>query len=502
MARDHKTVTDAHGVDRRASGYYSTPPAVAAYIAKRVLALRPTAKTALDPCVGAQEMSGPLVARGLQVTGFDVQRRSDVYGCTFKQLDFIEYYKSHLTQPSKGDHMDSLKTGSSDRGSSDRGGFDIYVLNPPYNCHEVDYIRNNRGPLKALFPDTGALNMYAMFLDAVIEMAREGDVIGVITSDSFLTAKTHAALRHKLMSRCVLHDLLLCPTDLFWDQKADVRTCVMILQKGAAPPQHSVRTLQRPQNTGAFYDALAREAYDQTNLCDLSLGRDRDHGEIIVGVPRDITALFDAPRLGERFACVTGISTGDDKRFLRKTPEQGFSVPFYKNPARHKFYCAPQAYLADDFMDHAEREKTFMVRNKRYLGQAGITCSSMGVRFSACALPPDSAFGVNPNVFAGDDMWWVMSYLNSALCLYLLRGVLIRGNMVNAGYVARLPLVTFNAQQQARLDELAQTQVAQQGCDVDAALAEIDDIVFSASGLSAPTIAKVRAFNQSVYRAT
>lgn len=64
----------------------------------------------------------------------------------------------------------------------------------------------------------------------------------------------------------------------------------------------------------------------------------------------------------------------------------------------------------------------------------------MGVAFSAVVRPSDTLCGVNPNVIVGeDDKWWLLAYLNSRLCLYLLRGTLIRSNMVTAGYASRIP---------------------------------------------------------------
>ena len=66
MARDQKVVEYELGIDRRESGYYSTPPEVANYLARRLIELKPEAKTALDPCVGAEEISMPLSARGFR----------------------------------------------------------------------------------------------------------------------------------------------------------------------------------------------------------------------------------------------------------------------------------------------------------------------------------------------------------------------------------------------------------------------------------------------------
>lgn len=75
--------------------------------------------------------------------------------------------------------------------------------------------------LKGLF-DVGVHNMYSMFLSAMIDMAKDGCLIGVVISDSFLTSTYHTKLREKILRACSLHQLILCPANLFWNQKADV----------------------------------------------------------------------------------------------------------------------------------------------------------------------------------------------------------------------------------------------------------------------------------------
>ena len=87
-----------------------------------------------------------------------------------------------------------------------------------------------------------------MFLSAIVDCAKEGALIGVIVSDSFLTATMHSGLRQQLLDNCSIHQLILCPNDLFWSQKADVRTCIMILQKGKQY-QDKIKISNRPKNT-------------------------------------------------------------------------------------------------------------------------------------------------------------------------------------------------------------------------------------------------------------
>ncbi len=94
----------------------------------------------------------------------------------------------------------------------------------------------------------------------------------------------------------------------------------------------------------------------------------------------------------------------------------------------------------------------FTIRNLSLLYQQGITCSSMGVEFSACYLPKNSTYGVNPNIICDEkEIWWMLAFLNSNLVKYTVRGILIRTNMVTSGYVARIPVSKFCEEEKLKL---------------------------------------------------
>ncbi len=60
----------------------------------------------------------------------------------------------------------------------------------------------------------------------------------------------------------------------------------------------------------------------------------KDNLEFLIECPEDIRSLFNNIRLGEKFKCVTGISTGNDKEFLSKEKKMNLLFLFYKNPGK------------------------------------------------------------------------------------------------------------------------------------------------------------------------
>ena len=175
---------------------------------------------------------------------------------------------------------------------------------------------------------------------------------------------------------------------------------------------------------------------------------------------------------------------------------------FYKNPGSQKFYCDPQNYLIKEYLEISKVEKTLMVRNKKFIGEEGITCSSMGVKFSACHLPKNSTFGVNPNIFPPrDDIGWLCCYLNSSLVQFMLRGVIVRSNMVTSGYVSRIPLIDLSISDKNKLTSLF-ANAQRRELPINKILENIDEIIFSALKFDLDTEVEITSFCRNLYRRT
>lgn len=464
MGRFEKVLINHNGIDKRDSGYYSTPQFVSNYISNELLNLNPKGRKVLDPAVGNEELLKMFFIHGKEIDSFDIIEHGNIQYSNFIKKDFIEFYKMQKEALFFSNSIDL--------------DYDYYIANPPYNCHEICYIKDNKSDLKKVFGKVGVHNMYSMFLSAIIDCAKEGSLIGVIISDSFLTATMHSGLRQQILDECTIHQLILCPNDLFLSQKADVRTCIFILQKGKQF-QGKIDIANRPKNTEHLERILESKEFIKTNIDDIVLSKTRKANQFIIDVDPNILALFQNPRLGEKYTCITGISTGNDKKYLSKEKKKGYEIPFYKNPGSRKFNATPDAYLINHFMEESLIVKDFMVRNKKFVYQEGITCSSMGLPFGACFLPEKSTFGVNPNVFTPKkDLYWMLSYLNSYLITYLVRGVLIRSNMVTSGYISQLPIIPFSKNEKACLTKISK-DVINLKLDAKTAIEQINTIIYN-----------------------
>lgn len=492
-----KKIVKMDQLDRRETGYYSTPSFVAEYLQNRMLSYKPEGKLVLDPCCGKGELVEVFQHNGKTIYGIDIYDYSVKNINFFVKADFIKLYGTSLESS-----RTCLSTINENIHLQD---FDYYIANPPYNCHEVEYIVQNKSYLKKLFGDIGTHNMYSMFISALIECAKPGALIGLVTHDSFFTSKIHTSLRRNLLLSCAIHEIIMCPTCLFEAQNADVRTSIIILQKGLEY-QGKVKIKNRSLSLENLQTVLEHpDSLPNYELSDILLLNENDNNELVIECPEDIRILFKHPRLGDTFPCITGISTGKDELYLSPYKSEIYPIPFYKNPGLDKFYTDKILYLHRDFLTLSKDIKNFTVRNKQFLYKAGITCSSMGVAFSACYRPEGTAYGINPNIVcANEDIWWLLSYLNSSLVTYLIRGVILRTNMITSGYVARLPIIPLTKEDRAALCELGlrayELTRIKKSCQLEKQ--KINGIIYQKANVSSSTIEHVEAFVKNLIKST
>lgn len=487
MGRGKKQIVQ-ESFDKREQGYYSTPRFVADYISNRMLEINPLGKKVLDPCCGKEELLNIFIESNKKIDGFDINTYNHNYRCNFKEKDFFNFYRDIK--------VNNLKDMSLD--------YDYFIANPPYNCHEVELIKENKVELKNIFSDVGIYNTYSMFISAIIDLAKPNAVIGLITHDSFFTAKYHEALRRKIVKECAIHELTMCPTDLFKSQGADVRTSIVILQKGVEN-QKQVIVNNRVISTNEFRMAIENETLrkNTTIVENIRLDNDSDNLEFIIDCNEEIKNIFKMPRISSMFKCITGISTGNDKKYLSVKKIEPYTIHYYKNPGNNRFYTKNYIYIHKDFLEIQKDVKNFMVRNKELLFLPGITCSSVGVNFTAAKRPKDTTFGVNPNIICEEkESWWLMAYLNSSLVTYLVRGVLIRSNMITSGYVSRIPLIEFTDKEKEELITLSKEayNVTKSGNSISKILSDINLVVYKSCKLSEETIKKIERFEKNIVK--
>lgn len=483
----------------RNSGAYETPLLTARYMAQKVASHVSADARILDPAVGNGVFLRALMDEGLpppQLHGFDLDAHSlagiGQMGCSARHADFLDYVIGQRGLLAQEPLFDGL------------------ICNPPYNCHESAYLRSKKESLRSAFGHIGTLNTYSLFLAAALEVVRPDGIICMLVMDSFLTNVLHRALRQLILETTDVIEILLAPRNLFHSQSADVRTAIVTLRVRPVSERrsydHVVRTIDRIRSERDYEQPPISSNVPQRRFLEVP-----EH-LLYVGVPDRLVDIYcdrSIDRLGDVFPGGAGISTGNDRWFLRRRDELPYGdaswVPFHKNCGGRSYTYEPEQYIQRDWETSARHSKSFIARNTSYYFREGVTCSSMGIRFSACHMPPGGLFGVNANFFPEDReaLLYLLGFLNSQLASYYVRALLNRTNMVTPGYVKKIPFVRADIDTKRTVSAgVARIMEAQrQGCGDEAhdERREIDELIFDLYGLSRADRATVQEFCADIY---
>ena len=71
MGRFEKILINSNGIDKRDSGYYSTPNFISEYLSSELLRLNPFGRKVLDPAVGDEELLKTFFIHGKYIDSFE-----------------------------------------------------------------------------------------------------------------------------------------------------------------------------------------------------------------------------------------------------------------------------------------------------------------------------------------------------------------------------------------------------------------------------------------------
>ena len=420
---------EALGKDR-VDGFYDTPIQTVEYICSKILNNYKVGMKILDPAVGDGVFLKYLESKGIA--------KEDLYGFDIDK-DKISFLKSDFPNVCLFDSTNPLEE-----------KYDFIVGNPPYNDDESHYMRENRERLEKVSIEIGAKNTFSIISYQSIKSLKTGGIFSMILSDAFLTNTYYKPFRDFLLREVQIEELLLAPWKLFQKRSADVRTGILTCVKkdsfelvgNSNHTKNTIRLVDRLAGEDEYYNPPSVEYVEQSDLVKYP------NHTFLIGVPDEIRKLYLEPpsRLGDHVMGGTGISTGNDKKFLKRSSEVTGNndwVPYYKNGARKPYWYDPAFSIERNYGPNNKSTKNFMIRNESFFFQEGITCSSVGVRFSAAYLPPDCLFGVNANFFFKDrvSLFYTLGLLNSRVAWYFARRVLIRTNNISANYLRLLPYI-------------------------------------------------------------
>jgi methylase of polypeptide subunit release factors len=248
--KDRVTAVLAEDARRKSGGIHYTPPVLAAYVAQQIVLglqqrhIRVSGIAVLDPACGEGELLRAVVdavpaswRSHLLLTGFDKDenalsqakktlRSTGVGSVTLHCADF-------LSAVSASNPAAQMNLGFASERSGDpllKSEFDAVISNPPYVRTQVLGAAAAR-QLAVRFELTGRIDLYHAFVKAMTLALRQGGMLGLLTSNRYLSVQSGVSMREWLLRHFELTRLVdLGDTKLF---EAAILPAVLIARRNA-----------------------------------------------------------------------------------------------------------------------------------------------------------------------------------------------------------------------------------------------------------------------------
>jgi adenine-specific DNA-methyltransferase len=206
--------------NRKANGAHFTPPELARFVAQRLLSLIDVWESSpriLDPACG----DGSLLAAFGEALPSEIRTNVTLIGVENDPRSFAPL-RSRMcaldgcrTELIEGDFLQIAEREPDGRRDQTVAPVDAVIANPPYVRTQVLGSKRARA-LAARYQLNGRVDLYQAFLVAMTATLRPGGVLGVITSNRFLTTRSGASTRRFLRTGLELIEIVdLGDTKLF-----------------------------------------------------------------------------------------------------------------------------------------------------------------------------------------------------------------------------------------------------------------------------------------------
>jgi len=384
-------------------------------------------------------------------------------------------------------HTDTLMGDPDGLFSGFTGQYDRVIANPPYGAWQ-EY--SKREHLKRLYKGLYVKETYALFLYRSLQLLKEGGRLVFIIPDTYLNLHTHGRLRELLLSRTKIIEIALFPSSFFPGVKFGYSNLsILTLQKCSNATRclkntfrvltdfPDVHALAAPTGSETTYTFQQQQVYESI-----------DHALFVCSNPQ-VTSLINRAqtRIADVADCVTGIYSGNDKRFLyalscdirngaryqtvpqdcvfhtsQETPLGGIQgkrhfVPIVKGGGVK--YFKPDLWFLDwsvEAVRHYHTSPKARFQNSRYYFKPGLSVPMVSSRHITAAIMRDRLFdqsivGIFPR--RPDLTYFLLGFFNSPTCNTLIRTINPSANNP-ANYIKKLPFIEPPPQVLHRIDGL------------------------------------------------
>ncbi len=355
------------------------------------------------------------------------------------------------------------------------GVYDRIIGNPPYGAWQ-DYER--RRDLKKIYSNIYVKETYALFLFRCISSLVDKGILVFIIPDTFLNLHMHTGLRKYLLTNTKIKEIALFPSSFFPNVNFGYSNLSIITVEKSCDKNEclnnevkilsgfkKVEDLEAPENYGKVNIFLQEEIYNHI-----------DHAFFISN--NVVNTMINNRHLtvGDVASCVTGIYSGNDKKYLKPVSSdvkngKNYSlldmklvcydylfksnilngieaaecfIPIVKGGTVK--YLKPNSWYIDwsaEAVKHYKDDKKARFQNSSYYFKDGIGIPMVSSTQVTASLIENRLFDQSiVGIFPHDPeiIYYLLAFFNSPTCNRLLRTINPSANN-SANYVKKIPLI-------------------------------------------------------------
>ena len=441
--------------------YYTKSNQIVGYMMNN-LSLKPNTNV-LEPCAG----DGVFVNAILQT---EKNISIDVF-----ELDEKEAEKLKNTFNSKNiliKNADTLLYNDFINGSCNNK-YDFIIANPPYGAWQ-NY--EKREKLKTIYPGLYVKETYSTFLFLCLNLLKPGGRLVFITPDTYLNLHMHTYLRKFILQNAVIKEIAIFPSSFFPGVNFGYsKLSVITLEKASNNMDIYNNKIKILDNFKDPNELITKKNVRITMIKQEDIFKNADCAFIFSNNQYfDRIIKHSSVRIGDIADCVTGIYTGDDKKFIKVKDNTVKNGKNYQLISDDEIYQSMSGMNLNGFNGKNSYIPIIKGGNTRYLKQNlwYINWSKEAVAFyktnkksrfqnsqyyfkQGLAVPMVSANSVTASllncrifdqsivgIFPKTDkyIFYLLAFFNSSICTQLLRMINPSANN-SANYVKKIPVI-------------------------------------------------------------
>lgn len=376
--------------------------------------------------------------------------------------------------------------------SAEFGYYDKIIGNPPYGAW-LDYDIRDR--LKKKYLGFYVKETYTLFLLRCIKLLKNNGTLSFIIPDTFLFLTNHSKIRDVILQTCEIQEMLIFPSKLFPGISFQYSNlCIITLKRN----NNNVKCLNNNFSIIRGFKSSDQflTIHNNTNLEKIELNQrdifnNHNHAFILDNkIANDIK--YANMYLSDIADCVTGIYTGDNKRFIVAESEnikgaKGYGIidkklidyncnnidgcteefkfiPFIKGSPSKKYCSYDNTWYIKwdkDTIDFYNNNKKSRFQNSQYYFRKGIAVPMVKSKQIKATLIRNKVFDQSiVGIFPKDEKYilFILGFLNSNLANEIIHNINPTANN-SANYLKKIPIVLPDDKQLKIINEIVNQQL-------------------------------------------